>query len=164
MELVCGGPGIMLYYTTFKIMPQNQNSEVNLAYILESWCLYYFCLWEFRMNYSSRNRSRFVMTLIKFEHQDLFILPYIKSPELGILSQKTQLILILLYFRTPTCSFSMLSYVDTIIYSASLWPCVLEDSVQPWEKKISNVVTTMDSLLQNSSSHLYSSGSQTWAF
>lgn len=68
----------------------------------------------------NRNRSRFVMTLIKFECEDLFILPYIKSSELGILSQKTQLILILLYFRTPTCSFSMLSYVDTIIYSASL--------------------------------------------
>lgn len=92
------------------------------------------------------NRWRFVMTLIKFGLQDLFILLYIKPSKLGTLFQMIYQILILLSFRTPTCRFSMLLHGDVRIYCA----CVLEESVAILKKKKrKNAVITMDSLTQN---------------
>lgn len=43
---------------------------------------------------------------------------------------------------------------DVITYSVLLWPCILEESMAFMEKKMSNVVMSMDRLSQNSTLYI----------
>lgn len=105
------------------------------------------------MNYSSMKRGRFVMTLIKFGFQDVFVLPNIKPPKLGTVFQMTHQILFLLYFKTPTCS--PCHHMNIIIYRALLQPCALEELMAILKKNTEHcVVVTIDSLPQNNTLYI----------
>lgn len=68
----CGGFRIMLHYTPFKIMPQNDNSESNFAFIyIGILGSYYFCD-NLEWIIPAEVEVDLFITLIKYEIQDFF--------------------------------------------------------------------------------------------
>ena len=95
------------------------------------------------------------MTLIKFGFQDLFVLPNIKPPKLGTVFQLTHQILFLLYFRTPTCRFSMSSYEHNHLQGFTLALCSRRTYGHLEKKNTEHcVVITIDSLPQNNTLYI----------